>query len=319
MPDPRREERQIRGRRIIFVIASTMRDDDTTIPTQDSIGRSLAPASHAMTNDQCLGRLQGLVEALDLIPDQHLDLLVHVPIIVTVRLAGSRYTGSGWYPPGGASRGEATVETWRRPGAERNTGIPGEYVQQLDADNGLIAVSRFSLNQDYYQLSILHETGHCVDYHANEDHTGLIPPQNDDRDSPYRDGNGPYQGQRYEANPGSVKEKAAEAYSRLFLHPRTMCRGLDGTPACRSHSEPRCSLRMQRDLQRTDAFWDVSLNYLPLLLEQLLQREDELQDLWEMILGPGNGDQTRRVFGRPHWAHPTAPVRAGQRRPGRLA
>ncbi|HAV62929.1 MAG TPA: hypothetical protein DCY13_11260, partial [Verrucomicrobiales bacterium] len=175
-------------------------------------------------------------------------------------------------PPG--SGGSNTSHSWLGDGNVRNTGVPAaEILARIGGEGGtgIVGITGFSFLRDRnwggghkaFEYTILHEFGHSVDFHA-----GLIPSPRLTRP----DGNGPYQGQRYPG--GSLGELAAEAYSRFFLRPTSMCRGGNGTPPCLQPggvratgvcpSQRRCSIRLQRDLQSTPAFRSATVSY-PLL------------------------------------------------------
>lgn len=217
-------------------------------------------------------RLDRIEAALNLLPAQHIRLIVE-PLIVVDRLPGGRERGGGWYAPP-SEGGSGTSQSWLGDGNVRNTGVPAaEILERIGgtAGSGIIGITSFSFLRDAnwggghkaYEFTILHEIGHSVDFHA-----GLTPSSSREEEN----GNGPYQGQRYPG--GSLGELAAEAYSRFFLRPNSMCRGGGGTPPClqpggvratgHCPNQRRCSARLQRDLQSTPAFRLATISY-PLL------------------------------------------------------
>lgn len=200
---------------------------------------------------------------LNLLPPEHIRLIAE-PIIVVDRFPGGRRRGGGWFPPA-SSGGDGTVAAWLGETGAARTRVPAREVLARvggASGTGIIGITShsFLLDEDWghghlaHEYTLLHELAHSVDYHA-----GLIPPSH----LPGREGNEPYQGQRYEG--GGVHELAAEAYSRFFLRPSSLCRGGRGTPPCVlpdgsratgrvCPTQRRCSARTQRDLQNTPAF-----------------------------------------------------------------
>jgi hypothetical protein len=213
------------------------------------------------------GRRNRVEACLNLLPPEHIRLIVE-PIIVVDRFPRGRRRGGGWFPPASAG-GNATVELWLDATGEGNTLVSASQIRARlggTTDTGIIGITSaaFLLDENWggghkaHEYTVLHEVGHSVDFHS-----GLIPP----RRLSGRYGNAAYQGQRYEG--GSVGELAAEAYSRFFLRPNTMCRGGNGTPPCIQPdgtpavggcpNQRRCSGRHQRDLQNTPAFGMTSV------------------------------------------------------------
>mgnify|MGYP001811928706 CR=1 FL=1 len=188
-------------------------------------------------------RMLDMQEALRLIPEQHLALLSSVPIVFNVGPGRG-----GWCAPGRQSR------PWL--GAER-FGVDGAELSGLPHTNGLILISTRVLEErpapgrvEPCKLAVLHETGHCVDHHLSlASNLG---------GTAHRNGNLPYQGQRYTRN-GVTKyyqgEFRAETYSRVFLVPDRICVRQRAEPPCESHpNHSGCNARLQTDLASTRAF-----------------------------------------------------------------
>ncbi len=211
-------------------------------------------------------RMERIRAALHLLPQEHVELIVE-PIIVVDELPSTARRGGGWFAPGS---GPGRASAWMEPRRAARTGVAPDEIERriggLDQGTGIIGITSYSflrddnwgLGQPAHHYTILHEVGHAVDYHTGPRHNGLIPPAG----LPGRSGNAPYQGQRYPRP--TLGELAAEAYSRFFLRPNSMCRGHQGTPPCiqpdgtpataESHNQRWCSARLQRDLQASPAF-----------------------------------------------------------------
>lgn len=231
----------------------------------------------ALSRDRILGYMNDLIAALEKIPIQHLSLLIDVPIIIfNVPARG------GWVAP--IADGYPSWVSGSRVNSRFGGG--GEAIREVPYSKGIITITTAALQDSIRQLTILHETGHCVDYHmglGEAHYRGLssLPhldysyrikgPQGHQR------ANLAYQGQRYGRGRGenryyryTEKEFKAETYSRLFIRPRGMCRGegnRPAQPACITDDNHRdCSVRLQQDLANTPAFRGIDrVRFFPLL------------------------------------------------------
>ncbi len=210
-----------------------------------------------------------LVEALQLIPEPHLVHITQVPIMIVTRKPGGNAGGGGWYPPTGS---RTTMAVWMRPQGERRTHIPPDKIRALPHAKGIIAVPSNRLKRrGLRQFTLLHEVGHCIDFHGAP---GRLGHGLDSRgmDARYRRGNLAYQGQKYGTDSGyNPYEFKAETYSRAFLRSTRLCRQADANPVCRNHAgHSRCSERLQRDLANSPAFQSLGgalIRYLPLVAD----------------------------------------------------
>lgn len=204
-----------------------------------------------------------LVSALERIPQRHLKLLTEVPIVIWKR-PGDSGTG-GWVAPTEGRQGEGNqnrlYDAWLNGRRGARFGVQ-EDLSSLPHSGGIIHMTDFALlrTASACQLTILHETGHCVDYHLDLNST--VPHV----DYSYRNGNRPYQGQRYRSRGYTNHEFKAEAYSRLFIVPSRLCRAQEANPLCEnSANHRRCNERIRRDLANTRAFRSVGAETLTLL------------------------------------------------------
>ena len=167
-----RSDRNIRGHRIKFYIGAT-------------------DAGHRRRFYE--GRINKLASSISAAPNSHLAILTRIPVIIVDALGPTRPTGSGWYPP--SPPGHPLASIWRHPARIRHcTHVPESVLDQLGTDHGIIGVTTASCDASWWYLSPLHEMGHCIDWHfPGAAHRGLIPPMH----AAYRQGNAPYQGQRY--------------------------------------------------------------------------------------------------------------------------
>jgi hypothetical protein len=241
---------------------------------------------HEMTRAEYDEHKANLVDALNRIPEPHARFLTAVPIMIVKKKPGGVESGGGWFPPDDSGGG---AHAWTGGGV-RNTRIPASEVNSVDFSNGIIAVTTIRLNavregdsrfmwinrptadasgDQLYKQSLLHEVGHCIDYHYVLGHRyqGLTSRP---RDAAYRNGNRPYQGQKYPQTPRSDEdgylqgEFKVETYSRLFFRPEALCRRGQARPQClNSSGHHRCAERLQRDLAATPAF-AAHLALLPL-------------------------------------------------------
>ena len=195
-----------------------------------------------------------LVSALNLIPLRHLMLLREVPVVIWKLPDGEHGTG-GWVAPTLGRRGEEELrnvlyDAWLTGRRGARFGVQGE-LSTLAHSNGIIHMTDVALFRTAMacQLTILHETGHCVDYHLDLNSTPS------DGDDSYRNGNRPYQGQLYRNTGYNNHEFKAETYSRLFIRPNALCRRGRASPPCvNSANHSRCNHRIRRDLANSPAF-----------------------------------------------------------------
>jgi len=209
-----------------------------------------------------------LVDALSKIPQPHIRLLKDVPIVIYRNDNGT----GGWVAPLERRRGRREsipndrYTGWLRGRRGARFGVR-EELSSLPHSNGIIHMTTKALYKpgNLCQFTILHETGHCVDYHLSLE----SEPMNGD--TSYRNGNQAYRGQRYRNTGYNEFEFKAETYSRLFISPNSICRrngARPATPMCLNSSNHRnCNRRLQRDLANTPAFRSVGAGlseYLPL-------------------------------------------------------
>jgi hypothetical protein len=242
-----------------MAITKTIEVDGRSYPINFLVGTNVVPAAGDRPGEDQLTAtaleqgIDHLVEALRLIPEAHISYLTKVPIMIVTVKPGGRRGGGGWYPPAGA---RTSMAVWMRPAGVRRTHIAAADIEALPHARGIIAVPTNRIKQPgLRQFTILHEVGHCVDYHGEPGRPGhgldSLP-----RDASYRRGNRAYQGQKYGQDAGyNQYEFKAEAYSRLFLRPTRMCRQARANPICTNHAgHSRCNERLQRDFAASPAF-----------------------------------------------------------------
>ncbi len=181
-------------------------------------------------------RIQSLARYFGRMPRAHLNVID--PIFIVDRFPGGRATSGGYWKP-------QEVRLWL--GKERNTGVPDEDIQQYvggPGGRGIIGVSRAAFVRGIYQFSVMHEVAHSVDHHL-----GIVPPQATVND---------FRGVRYPGN--SVGEYAAEAYARLIINRRRVCRD-ENIP--RGENMSTCSRRLIGVLRRSPAFRTLPADWLP--------------------------------------------------------
>jgi len=208
-----------------------------------------------------------LVAGLNRIPLRHLKLLKQVPIVIYQAPRGpdgSPIGRGGWVSPTAGRQGEATrnplYDAWLTGRRGRRFGVQEELVT-LPHSNGIIHMTDAALfrTAGACQLTILHETGHCVDHHLDLNSVPI------DGGVAYRNGNRPYQGQRYPGRGYTNHEFKAETYSRLFIVPGRICRQTRANPACEnSAGHSRCNQRLRQDLANSAAFRVVGQDVLGL-------------------------------------------------------
>ena len=217
-----------------------------------------SPAAQAAPDRET--RLDRMAEILAQLPPLHFNLLTEVPIIIVTTFPGGAAQGGGaWFAP---ERTSPTVEVWLRARSQASAEAPPDAIRALHYSRGIIGWKDFRFLERSppdggdvvpIPLSILHEVGHCVNFHL-----GLTSPGQPG----YRRGLEAYAGQLY--SPPRPWELAAEAYARAFGAPTAMCRDRHAG-ACGAY----CTVRLQTDLIRTRAFQQVpnARSYLPLALD----------------------------------------------------
>lgn len=174
-------------------------------------------------------------QALYRMPRSHLRVLA--PIMLVQTLPCTRTTSGGWYPP----RGGGNVRVWQNK--EARTGVTNEELDRVIATRqgrGLIAVTLNAMRESIPHLTLMHEVGHCVDFHLH-----IVTPGTTINT---------YAGQYYKAK--RPNEYAAEAYARAMCCriPR-ICRHHDH-PECITPGETayQCGMRTVQTLRNTPAF-----------------------------------------------------------------
>lgn len=209
------------------------------------------PEGEKVTFDQQIARIEPFLKKL---PEAH--RLYSFPILVVDSMAGGRLYGAGRYT-------HEEVETLLK-GNQAKTGIPDtDLDDMLNLQNqGVILVSKNAVlgitaesiatcqkketpaekkrclanppREFTAEFSFLHEFGHNVDDFKR------IYPQGSKAIN--------WEGQKYTKNPTSVKELAAEAYSRYFINKNRLCRDM-------TDAELRnCNKRTIEHMQKADAF-----------------------------------------------------------------
>jgi len=204
-------------------------------------------------------RLDRVAAILGQLPPLHGDLLLEVPIIIVSTFPGGASRGGGaWFAP---RENFPTTDVWKSERSQARAEAPPDEIRRLNHGGGIIGWKDFRFlelappdrgNVVPIPLSILHEVGHCVNFHL-----GLTSPAQ----GGYRHGLAAYAGQVY--SPPNPWELAAEAYARAFGAPNQMCRG-GHAGGCSG-----CNARLQTDLLRTRAFQQVpdARTYLPHALD----------------------------------------------------
>jgi len=265
--------REIDGQRVNFVVGddACLEGADPETPAQ----RQSALRSHTPTpvsSATLYSRVGDLVAAIRRMPWQHIVFLRAAPIVIVTAFpdGNARATG-GWYPP--RRPGNPLADRWFTELSQRNTHVPAATFDTVPYVNGIIGLCTLALLENPaslpgaaqpWQFSLMHEIGHCVDFHGDPSHAmrGLESPGNPD----HRHGNQAYQGQRY-GGAYNPLEFRAETYSRLILTPQRMCRRGDAVPPCVTRNHADCNERLQRDLALSAAFLVRGVDmarYLPL-------------------------------------------------------
>lgn len=167
------------------------------------------------------------------------------PVYIVPALPGGRTTGGGFYPK--SESDPTNMRVWL--GRSDRTGVPDALIEEhlgRSDISGVIAIThdRITARPKLYQYTALHETAHALQAAG----LALTAPGVTVASL----------AQRYPN--ASLREHAAEAYSRLIVRPNAVCRR-EALPA--GESMRQCTRRVTQLLRSAPAFVDVPAEWAP--------------------------------------------------------